>query len=400
MKIVLVSAFYSEGMGYSENCLPKALASLGHDVHVITSNLNVYGNLPDYNKTYESFLGSADQGIGEFEIDGYTVHRLPATLLMGYVYIKTMYKKLMAISPDVVQVTEIASLNTFNLVLLKPFIKFSLFTETHQHLSVVKPYVKNKKGYFVKRLAYYLTRTLPSAIASLFVEKCYAISPDCADVAHEFYGVPRRKLKIQPLGTDTDLFHPAVSEEEMKSREELRSQLGYSGKDIVCIYSGRFSNDKNPLLVAESVEKLAGEGLPFHALFIGEGTQGGQIHNCHNAQVLSFMKHHMLAEYYRIADIAVWPTQESISMLDAAASALPLVVSDQIGEIDRVDGNGRTFKEGEINDLCKVLHELGDELTRTTLGKIGRKKMDKSYSWNNIAISVTKDYRDSLKKNS
>lgn len=400
MKIVLVSAFYSEGMGYSENCLPKALASLGHDVHVITSNFNVYGNSPDYNKTYESFLGSADQGVGEFEIDGYTVHRLPAKLLKGYVYIKTLYNKLKEIAPDIVQVTEIASLNTFNLVLMKPFIKFRLFTETHQHLSVVKPYVKNKKGHFAKRLAYYLTRTLPSGAASLFIEKCYAIAPDCADVAHDFYGVPRRKLKVQPLGTDTDLFHPAISEEEIKHREELRNELGYNGKDIICIYSGRFSNDKNPLLLAEAVQKLADRGLPFHALFIGEGVQAQEIQSRKSSQVLTFMKHSMLAEYYRLADIAVWPTQESISMLDAAASALPLVVSDQIGEIHRVDGNGRTFNEGDVDALCRVLFELKDDLTRTRLGSIGRKKMDESYSWNNIAISTSKDYDESLKENS
>ncbi len=63
MKIVIVSSFYSEGMGYSENNLPKALASLGHEVHVITSNLNVYGTSSDYPKNYESFLGPADQGV-------------------------------------------------------------------------------------------------------------------------------------------------------------------------------------------------------------------------------------------------------------------------------------------------------------------------------------------------
>jgi hypothetical protein len=44
MKIAVVSIFYSEGMGYSENCLPRALAALGHEVHLITTVFNVYGN--------------------------------------------------------------------------------------------------------------------------------------------------------------------------------------------------------------------------------------------------------------------------------------------------------------------------------------------------------------------
>jgi len=58
LKIVIVSAFYSEGMGYSENCLSKALAKLGHDVHVVTSTYNVYGSEPLYSGTYREFLVS------------------------------------------------------------------------------------------------------------------------------------------------------------------------------------------------------------------------------------------------------------------------------------------------------------------------------------------------------
>jgi len=32
MRIAFVSSYFSEGMGYTENMLPKALALLGHEV--------------------------------------------------------------------------------------------------------------------------------------------------------------------------------------------------------------------------------------------------------------------------------------------------------------------------------------------------------------------------------
>jgi len=48
MRIVIVTECYSIGMGHTENSLPKALARLGHEVHLISSNLNIYGNLPTY----------------------------------------------------------------------------------------------------------------------------------------------------------------------------------------------------------------------------------------------------------------------------------------------------------------------------------------------------------------
>ena len=57
LRIAVVSAFYSEGMGYTENCLPRALAGRGHEVHVVASTFNVYGNDPLYDETYREFLG-------------------------------------------------------------------------------------------------------------------------------------------------------------------------------------------------------------------------------------------------------------------------------------------------------------------------------------------------------
>ena len=48
MKIVIVADWFSENMGYAENCLPKALAELGHDIHVVTSTAQVYFNTKFY----------------------------------------------------------------------------------------------------------------------------------------------------------------------------------------------------------------------------------------------------------------------------------------------------------------------------------------------------------------
>src|SRR5215813_1738917 len=102
MRIAVVSTFYSEGMGYSENCLPRALASLGHDVHVITTVFNVYGNEADYAKTYQQFLGPNRVSPGSTQVDGYTVHRLDARVMGGYVVPKGLTAKVREIGPDVV----------------------------------------------------------------------------------------------------------------------------------------------------------------------------------------------------------------------------------------------------------------------------------------------------------
>jgi glycosyltransferase involved in cell wall biosynthesis len=397
MIIAIVSTFYSNGMGYTENCLPRALASLGHDVHVITSRLNVYGNSSEYSSTYEPFLGPADQGVGEYEVDGYTVHRLNHRLIKGYVFIEGLQNMIGRLRPSVVHCTEIASLPCYALAALKPIFRFKLFTETHHHLSVVRPFLKQDSGAHVKKMLYRVTRTVPTALASHAVETCYAIAPDCIDVATRFFGVPRRKLKLQGLGTDTELFRPAETELEKSIRSETRRRLGYSDDDAVYVYTGRFSEDKNPLVLARAVDRLSRDGGRFHALFVGGGAQARQILESQNCTVLPFTTHSKLADIYRAADVAVWPRQESMSMLDAAASGLPLIVSDRIGDMDRVAGNGVVYREDDLDSMCLEVERLSQAALRRQLGATGRDKMVTRYSWASIARSIASDYATSLR---
>jgi len=398
MKIVIVSTYFSKYMGYTENCLPRALANMGHEVHVVTSNFNVYGNDVDYAENYQSFLGPADQGSCEFQFDGYTVHRLPSRVIAGYLQIKSLAAKIREIRPNIVHSVEIASLQTYILAAIKPFHGFRLFTESHQHLSVVKPFLKEPGFYPLKRSIYWLTRTLPTFIASATVEKCYAVAPDCLYVAHKFYGVPKKKLVLQSLGSDTSLFFPVCTEEDLQKRASLRHRLGYSDSDLVCVYTGRFTSAKNPLLLAQAINHLSGINPGWHGLFVGEGAQRDEILRCRNTIILPFMTHRELADLYRAVDLAVWPCQESMSMLDAASSGLPLIVSNKIGEIERVKGNGKVFKEGDVDDLCTVLESFSAKNDRLRYGLAGREKMVAHYSWAITANNMSDDYSLSLSR--
>jgi glycosyltransferase involved in cell wall biosynthesis len=396
MKIAVVSIFFSEGMGYSENCLPRALASLGHDVHLITSVYNVYGNQADYATTYQEFLGPNRVQPGSSVVDGYTVHRLDASVIGGYVVCPGLAAKVSEIAPDVVHSLEIASLQTFQVALLRMRRKFALFCETHQHMSVARPFLK-RPGSPLRKTLYRMTRTWPTSLASRAVERCYAIAPDCVEVAIRFYGVPDEKVRLQSLGADTDLFHPVEGAQDGESRLALRERLGFLGDDIVCVYSGRFSQDKNPLVLAQAIDVLHDRDPRFRGLFIGEGVQKSQIAAYRSTVVMSFMKHSSLAEHYRAADIAVWPTQESMSMLDAAASGIPIVVSNKVGEKDRVEGNGRMYQEGDVSSMVAALSSLSSSEERAALGAAGRRKMVAGNNWKTYARVLEADFEDALR---
>lgn len=396
LRIAIVTAFYSEGMGYVENCLPKALVAMGHDVHVVTSTYNVYGNEPLYDKTYREFLGPAQAKAGVKTIDGYTLHRLEASNVGAYVRIKGLVGKIRNLDPDIVHSIEIASLPTFELAAAKPFSRFKLFCETHQNLSILKPYMRNPKGQWLKRAAYRLTRTLPGAMASMAMEKCYAVTPDCGEVAERFYGVPHAKIRHQSLGTDTERFRPAETAAERAARRDFRASLGAGDGDILCVYTGRFSKEKNPLLLADAITILNQDDDRFKALFVGDGIQKKEIESHANTRIVPFMTNAELARHYQAADIAVWPRQESMSMLDAASSGIPVIVSNRIGEPARVEGNGKLYDENSAESLAEVIRSFASPDERKKYGDVGRKRMVDQFSWIRFAKFVEADFLESV----
>jgi glycosyltransferase involved in cell wall biosynthesis len=380
-------------MGYSENIIPKYFSLMGYKVHVISSNLNIYGNTSDYDKNYKHFLGKAENKVGISKIGGFSLHRLPHKKFGNYILIKGLINKIRELSPDIIQTISVNSLNTLLLATISSFYNFRLYTENHQHLSVVKPYLKYNKGYSIKRIVHKITRKFPIFISSFFIKKCFAIAPDCFEVSNRIYGIPINKIVLSPLGTDTALFKPAYSVKELKDRSILRNNLGINDNIILCIYTGRFSDQKNPALLAKAIDDLSSEGMPYYGLFIGSGPQEKQIINYKSSIVLPFMKHIELVPYYQISDIGVWPNEESLSMLDAVSSGLPIIVNNMIGEKERVLGNGYMYIKNDLNSLKETLLKLLDRKKRQSFGLIGRKKMINTYSWDKIIHNRINDYK-------
>src|SRR4051812_18342665 len=77
MRLVFLSPWFSERMGYTENMFPKAMAKLGAEVHLVSSNAQINFHHPNYDTLYKSLLGPRSVDCGVKEIDGFTLHRLP-----------------------------------------------------------------------------------------------------------------------------------------------------------------------------------------------------------------------------------------------------------------------------------------------------------------------------------
>jgi glycosyltransferase involved in cell wall biosynthesis len=391
VRIVLISEVFAKGMGYLENMLPKYLARLGAQVDVLASSL-----LPDYSQnpeqqTYRDFADPIEPGSVE-AMDGFRVHVMRHTMMLGHPRLLGLSEKLNVLQPHIVQTMTPIGWIAIDSAIHQLRLGYRLFSGCHYHASVFPLALAQTTFLHPARWKCFVQRGLHGRIISWATEKYYAISPDCADVATRFFGVPKNKLEVSPLGVDTEVFHPVSDEDAQTERATLRRSLGYRDSEIVCIYSGRLSEEKNPLLLARAVEELCSAGQPFRGLFVGNGTQSTEIANCRGCIIRPFMPITELGSFYRVADIGVWPTQESTSMLDALACGLPLIANDTLQAPERLTGSGLQYRLGDLQDLVRTLSELRDTATRQRLGAEGARRMKEECDWQAVAERRMRDY--------
>jgi glycosyltransferase involved in cell wall biosynthesis len=386
-------------MGYLDTLLPKYLARLGVDAHVVTMDLPPYYRMASHDEVFGNFQPSAELYPGAtYTVDGYTVHVLGHKKIMGHMRMIDMQKELRLLRPDIVQTTTAIGWLPLDAMIGKMEIGYKLFTGNHNAastFSLARQHGSMLNGEMVQCI---LTRYVPGRIVSFLTEKCYGVTKDCAEIAWRFYGVQRRKVEVMHLGVDTDFFYQCDDgvTSAIRDRRELRCRLGFKDDEIVCIYTGKLTEEKNALILGRAIEKLRGLGKPYRGLFVGEGVQKESIQAFPSCVVLGFMNYRKLAPYYRASDIAVWPTNESISMLDAAACGLPLIVSDGIVYRDHVEGNGCVYRMNDLDDLVRALGGLEPLEKRRLLGDPGAKKMREQFSMESVAKRRLNDYEVAL----
>jgi glycosyltransferase involved in cell wall biosynthesis len=399
MRILFFTDYYSECMGYSENLLPRLMAARGHEVYLVASTMQVYGDEPFYEKVYGSFLGPRVVPAYRRTVNGVHVIRLPILCWWKRFRLsRGALRTIAAIRPDIVQTFNPRAMSTLLIAALSYVRPFRLFTSEHSVASVYSAYHSFDQWSLAQRVYLRLTDTYLGRLACHRLVKCYATTADAAEIAERFHGVRHDAIRLLPLGVDTLLFHPVVSPDDQKERQALRSSLSIGPDELLCIYTGRFTAAKNPRCLAAAVAQLRARGQPICALFLGDGEQAREIAGTDGCQVQPFAPYPELGRYYRAADVGVWPCQESISMLDAAACGLPIVVGDRIKARERYEGNGLTFAENDPSALAEQLMRLRDSSLRSQLGHAGVDKMRRIFSVERVADILLDDYREALNR--
>jgi glycosyltransferase involved in cell wall biosynthesis len=172
-------------------------------------------------------------------------------------------------------------------------------------------------------------------------------------------GIAAGKIKILPRGLDTTLFHPSRRE------PDFWKPYGVPRAATVLLYVGRVSKEKDLDVIVSAWPKLRGNGAAL--AFVGDGPYLKELRALlPDAAFTGTLAGRDLARAFASADVFIFPsTTDTFGnvILEALASGVPCVVSDQGGPKDLIV-HGRTgfiTHALDVEDFTRHIARLVDD---------------------------------------
>lgn len=358
MKIAHVISYFQPKLGYEEFYLAKEEQKMGHDVCVITSDRYAPRDYPAAMK----LLGPRKRGNGYFIEETIKTWRLPILFeVLHIVWLRGLREKLLEVNPDV-----IICHGMLNLILLRVIFSKKFFPNSKLVIcdSMVVDAVRKGTGPMYKLYGCFFGRTI-ARMANVLI----AVQLGSIEFMNQVYRIPLERIVFIPEGCDTKLFHRS-----QEARQEIRSHHKISDKDVAFVYAGKIIPEKGVHIFVESSIRLLKESANMKVMLVGSGNPEYIRIIKERIACLGFQDkfifipmvfHKELFKYYSSGDIGVWPKQCSVTMVEAMACGLPVIISDDSGTPDRVSHeNGLMYRSGDVEDLKEKMKILLDQDTR------------------------------------
>jgi len=204
-----------------------------------------------------------------------------------------------------------------------------------------------------------------------------------------------RNVEIWSRGVDKELFDPS------RRSQELRTRWNADGRTIF-IYTGRFVLYKDIEVVMKVYERFLEAGYADRVRFvmIGSGPRESEMkRRMPEAVFPGYLTGVELAEAYASGDIFLFPSVTEAFcnvVLEALASGLPAVVSDEGGCRDIVEksGGGLVARSGDVDDFFGKCLELSGNAVRCRELKAHGLAFAETKSWSVINSVVIERYQN------
>lgn len=375
VKILMICDFYGIGQQYQENMIAKYYALMGHEVHIIANNFtNVFNYINDINDNSRAAYT---------ENDGYaTIYR--TAFRFKYKKLFKLYtnirQRVEEIAPDLIyfhnlslnlhEVIPYTRENKNTRIIMDFHIDYSNIGQSWKSLHILHGFIrKNYLKAYLKHIAV-----------------VYPIVPNGMDFIQEIYGVPAEKTRLLPLGYDE-----IVADEirQNTDRKAIRNKIGIKDDDFLIISGGKFNEEKRTELLIEAANLL--EDNQIHILIFGAASAKEQayanklkeIANA-NVQFLGWLSGQEILTYMHAADLAVYPSSQSVLWQQSIGMYLPLILGDAGNQdptyLNRND-NIIVLKKEEINTptIAQWIKTIKNDKCLYRSMKLGAEKTAQEY---------------------
>lgn len=378
MRIIHIIDYLQPKLGYQETFLAREHAKAGHEVYVVTSDR--YS--PSIYEANKELLGGRIVGSGLFEEEGIKIWRLRTLFeIPRAIWIRGLEDKIQELRPDIVVVHAIVTFGAIRVARLKKKLGgFKLIYDDHMTFD---------NSTSILRVLYPFFKWTYSRLIQQSADALVAAGHASRTFMQRVYGFPPERLTVIPLGADDELFRFSDA-----ARQQVRSELSLSDSDFVFIYTGKVTPLKGIHILIEAME-LMKDHVGVKVLIVGSGPEAyiEKLKLSIRAKNLEdrFIWHgaannNELYKLYSASDVAVWPVGASISILEAMACGLPIIVdeSPNMNEMTYVTNQLR-YRDHDASDLACQMEKLLDTELRRELGYQARNLVDEKLSWRIIA---------------
>ncbi len=377
---------YISGLVTSEVMLKKALEALGHEVYVVTANL-------------ESFKYEYDEKERILRIPGIPTGIYDSRFTS--IYPVRAINKIKSWNLDVIHSQTEFAIGTFARILAKQY----NIPLVHTYHTMYEDYIYYiTKGYFdkpSKKLVEYLTKFYCDTTATELIvptNKIYKLFKE----KYKF----DKNINIIPTGIEIDRFYKENQNQE--DINDLRKSLKLDKKDFVLLFVGRLAEEKNVEFLLECQKELISKYKNMKLIIVGDGPDKEKYEEL--SKELGLEKNIIftgkapwsdIPYYYHISNLFVTASKtetQGLTVIEAMASNVtPVCMRDEAFQsMVTEDLNGVFFetKEEYINQIER-LYKDKKELER--LNRQARIQSE-TYSSKFYAERVLEVYKRAIKE--
>lgn len=344
---------YISGLVTSEVMLKNALEKLGHEVYIVTANLESFKY--DYNEE-EKVLKIPGLPTGIYDSRLTSIYPLQAV------------NKIRSWKLDVIHSQTEFSIGTFARILAKQY----NIPLVHTYHTMYEDYIHYiTKGYFnrsSKKLVEYLTKFYCDTTATELIvptNKTYKFFKE----KYKY----EKNINIIPTGIEVERFF--IENIDKKEIEELRKVLNLNKKDFIILFVGRLAAEKNIEFLINSQVNLIKKYPNIKLLIVGDGPDREKyellvekLGITDNVIFTGKVAWEEMPYYYHISSVFASASKsetQGLTIIEAmAANVVPVCIKDEAFESMLTEElNGLLFKneEGYEKQIIR-LYENREEL--------------------------------------